>query len=122
MIKSTLLIIMLLGILIPGMILSMPNISIYDYHFQSNTDNKIMQQVFAQYGEYRYDDKKKNFAEIERFDDKLFVCDNGIVVDDRIQCPLKCPFGTTLEGVYVMDLEICDIEPGTASKKCPAGY
>ena len=38
----------------------------------------------------------RNFAEIERFDDKLFVCDNGIVVDDRTQCPLKCPFGTTL--------------------------
>ncbi|MGD1837760.1 MAG: FG-GAP repeat domain-containing protein, partial [Nitrososphaeraceae archaeon] len=28
-------------------------------------------------------------------------------------------FGTTLDGAYVMDLEICDIEPGTAAKKCP---
>ena len=61
---------------------------------------------------HNYYDKARNFAEIERFDDKLFVCDNGIVVDDRTQCPLKCPFGTTLEGTYVMDLEICDIEPG----------
>ena len=60
----------------------------------------------------------KNFAEIERFDDKLFVCDNGIVVDDRTQCPLKCPFGTTLDGAYVMDLQICDLEPGTAAQKC----
>ena len=68
-----------------------------------------------------YNDKQRNFAEIERFDDTLFVCDNGIVVDDRTQCPLKCPFGTTLDGAYVMDLEICDIEPGTASKKCPPG-
>ena len=119
MIKSTLLTIMLIGILVPGMILSMPGISIYGSHFYSNTNTKIMQQVFAQYDEYRYDDKKKNFAEIERFDDKLFVCENGIVVDDRTQCPLKCPFGTTFEGVYVMNLEICDIEPGTASQKCP---
>ena len=68
-----------------------------------------------------YNDNKANFAELERFDDKLFVCDNGIVVDDRTQCPLKCPFGTTLEGAYVMNIEICDIEPGTTAKKCPAG-
>ena len=127
---------MLIGIMIPGMILSMPGISFSGNHLQSN-NYKIMNEVFAQYGEYKYDNnynkythneysytdykKTKNFAEIERFDDKLFVCDNGIVVDDRTQCPLKCPFGTTLEGAYVMDLEICDIEPGTASKKCPQG-
>ena len=67
---------------------------------------------------HNYNDNAKNL-EIERFDDKLFVCDNGIVVDDRTQCPIKCTFGTTLEGAYVMDLDICDIEPGTAAKKCP---
>jgi hypothetical protein len=128
------------------MILSMPGISVSGSHFQSDNNNKIIQEAYAQYGDKRYDDykkkphdnykkdrhadykytdykkkAKKNFAEIERFDDKLFVCDNGIVVDDRTQCPLKCPFGTTLDGAYVMDLEICDIEPGTAAKKCPVG-
>ena len=145
--------IMLIGTMIPGMMLSsMPSFFVSGSHLQqkeSSFDNKILQKVFAQYGDYGYDDhkkpygiyghndydskpvyneytyadykKKKNFAQIERFDDKLFVCDNGIVVDDRTQCPLKCPFGTTLDGAYVMDLEICDIEPGTASKKCPAG-
>ena len=134
--KSILLTIMLIGTLVPGMLLSMPGISVSSNHLQSN-NYKIMQEAFAQYNEYRYDNnynqdvyndysyadykKKKNFAEIERFDDKLFVCDNGIVVDDRTQCPLKCPFGTTLDGAYVMDLDICDIEPGTASKKCPDG-
>ena len=119
---------MLIGTLMPGMVLSMPGISVSGSHMSSNNNNnEVIQEVFAQYEEYRYDDyakpydKKKNFAEIERFDDKLFVCDNGIVVDDRTQCPLKCPFGTTLDGAYVMDLEICDIEPGTASKKCPQG-
>ena len=45
-----------------------------------------------------YNDNKANFAELERFDDKLFVCDNGIVVDDRTQCPLKCPFGNNFRG------------------------
>ena len=160
--KSILLTIMLIGTLMPGMVLSMPGISVSGSHMQSNnnSNNKMIQEAFAQYSEYRHDNnnynyygygyednkdnynyntyeqnkkahstdytyadykKKKNFAEIERFDDKLFVCDNGIVVDDRTQCPLKCPFGTTLDGAYVMDLEICDIEPGTASKKCPAG-
>ena len=124
--KSILLTIMLIGTLMPGMVLSMPGISVSGSHMQSN-NNKVIQEAFAQYNEYRYNDyakpydKKKSFAQIERFDDKLFVCDNGIVVDDRTQCPLKCPFGTTLDGAYVMDLEICDIEPGTASKKCPAG-
>ena len=45
-----------------------------------------------------------------------------IVVDDKTQCPLKCPFGTALEGAYVMNLEICDIETRKlAQKKCPAG-
>ncbi|MGD1837220.1 MAG: FG-GAP-like repeat-containing protein, partial [Nitrososphaeraceae archaeon] len=77
--------------------------------------------------QYNYEDdysieknkyKKSSFAEIERFDDKLFVCDNGIVVDDRTQCPLKCPFGTTLDGVYVMDLDICKIETETMAQKC----
>ena len=60
------------------------------------------------------------FVEIERFDNKLFVCDNGIVVDDRTQCPLKCPFGTTLDGAYVMDLDICDMSNQVAlsSKEC----
>ncbi|MGD1838348.1 MAG: hypothetical protein ACPKPY_09880, partial [Nitrososphaeraceae archaeon] len=124
MIKSTLLTVILIGTLMQGMILSsMPGISVSGSHFLSNNNNKIIQEAYAQYNDYRYDNdyKKKNFAEIERFDDKLFVCDNGIVVDDRTQCPLKCPFGTTLEGAYVMDLEICDIEPGTAAKKCPVG-
>ena len=115
--------IILVVILVPGILLSIPSISL--------TGSLHMQQVFAQYDEYRYSDggdndykkpyDKKNFAEIERFDDKLFVCDNGIIVDDRTQCPLECPFGTTLEGAYVIDLDICDIEPGTASKKCPQG-
>ena len=168
--KSILLTVMLIGTLIPGMVLSMPGISVTGSHMQSNnnSNNKMIQEAFAQYNEHRHDNynynynnnnnygygyednnnynkdnynyntyenkkaqptdytyadykKKKNYAEIERFDDKLFVCDNGIVVDDRTQCPLKCPFGTTLEGAYVMDLEICDIEPGTVSKKCPQG-
>ena len=126
--KSTLLTFMLIVTLIPGMILSMPGISVSSSHvISNNNNNKIMQEAFAQFNEYRYNDyakpydKKKNFAQIERFDDKLFVCDNGIVVDDRTQCPLKCPFGTTLDGAYVMDLEICDIEPGIATKKCSEG-
>ncbi|MGD1834862.1 MAG: hypothetical protein ACPKQO_03985 [Nitrososphaeraceae archaeon] len=170
--KSIILTVMLIGTLVPGMILSMPGISVSGSHFQSINNNGIIQEAYAQYGDnkrydnykksysqydygdnkkkphdqYGYDNykkkphdnykkdryadytytdykkkAKKNFAQIERFDDKLFVCDNGIVVDDRTQCPLKCPFDTTLEGAYVMDLEICDIEPGTAAKKCPKG-
>ena len=70
-----------------------------------------------EYNDY-YNDNKANFAELERFDDKLFVCDNGIVVDDRTQCPLKCPFGTTLDGVYVMDMDICTIESETMAQEC----
>ncbi|MGD1836251.1 MAG: hypothetical protein ACPKQO_11085, partial [Nitrososphaeraceae archaeon] len=96
-----------------------------NFSFISNNSHLLLEKkmAFAQFDndneEYVDDNKKKkNFAEIERFDDKLFVCDNGIVVDDRTQCPLKCPFGTTLEGAYVMDLEICDIEPGTMAQKC----
>ncbi|HSF51407.1 MAG TPA: hypothetical protein VLA74_11655, partial [Nitrososphaeraceae archaeon] len=45
-----------------------------------------------------YDKKerdRKNVAEIEKDDNKLFICpDTGIVVDDRINCPQKCPFNT----------------------------
>ena len=70
---------------------------------------------------YVYDYNEKNFGDIERFDDNLFVCDNVIVVDDRTNCPIKCPYGTALEGAYVMDLQICDSKSETASKKCPAG-
>ena len=99
-----------------------------NYAYENNDYNKKYESnKKEQYSDYTYSEYKKNkqtsknIAQIERYDDKLFVCDNGIVVDDRTQCPLKCPFGTTLDGAYVMDLEICDIEPGTASKKCPQG-
>ncbi len=57
-------------------------------------------------------------AEIEKDDNKLFICDNGIVVDDRINCPQKCPFNTPLEGVYVMDLDVCNTQPGVGVT-CP---
>ncbi|MGD1836707.1 MAG: hypothetical protein ACPKPY_01450 [Nitrososphaeraceae archaeon] len=94
----------------------------YDNDYKKKAHDNYKKDRHADYTYTDYKKKeKKNFAEIERFDDKLFVCDNGIVVDDRTQCPLKCPFGTTLDGAYVMDLEICDIEPGTAAKKCPVG-
>ena len=65
-----------------------------------------------------YPKEKKVLAEIEEFDNKLFVCDNGIVVDDRINCPQKCPFNTPLEGVYVMDLDVCLTQPGVGVT-CP---
>ena len=65
-----------------------------------------------------HDKKKRNFAEIEKDDNKLFICDNGIVVDDRINCPQKCPFNTPLEGVYVMDLDVCNTQPGVGVT-CP---
>ena len=64
------------------------------------------------------DTNSKQIVEIERFDDKLFVCDNGIVVDDRTQCPLKCPFGTTLDGAYVMDLDVCNVESTALAQEC----
>ncbi|MDR4512955.1 MAG: hypothetical protein MRJ93_14770 [Nitrososphaeraceae archaeon] len=67
---------------------------------------------------YGYDYEKKNYAQIEKNDNKLFICDNGIVVDDRINCPQKCPFNTPLEGVYVMDLDVCNIQPGVGVT-CP---
>ena len=65
-----------------------------------------------------YDKKEKNLAEIEKDDNKLFICDNGIVVDDRINCPQKCPFNTPLEGVYVTDLDVCNTQPGVGIT-CP---
>src|SRR5574339_919532 len=68
-----------------------------DYYSNSYDSNS--------YNSYDSYDKKKNFAQIEREDNKLFICDNGIVVDDRINCPQKCPFNTPLEGVYVTDLD-----------------
>jgi hypothetical protein len=65
-----------------------------------------------------YPKEKKVLAEIEKDDNKLFICDNGIVVDDRINCPQKCPFNTPLEGVYVMDLDVCLTQPGVGVT-CP---
>ena len=87
---------------------------------QSDRDNYYKNSYSSyQNDDYvQYHEKNRMYAEIERFDDKLFVCDNGIVVDHRTQCPLKCPFGTTLEGAYVMDLDICDIESSTLAQKC----
>ncbi|HTH23028.1 MAG TPA: hypothetical protein VL854_12495, partial [Nitrososphaeraceae archaeon] len=81
-----------------------------DYYSNSYDSNS--------YNSYDSHDKKKNFAQIEREDNKLFICDNGIVVDDRINCPQKCPFNTPLEGVYVTDLEVCNIQPGVGVT-CP---
>src|SRR5574339_587441 len=81
-----------------------------DYYSNSYDSNS--------YNSYDSHDKKKNFAQIEREDNKLFICDNGIVVDDRINCPQKCPFNTPLEGVYVTDLDVCNIQPGVGIT-CP---
>ncbi|MGD1835510.1 MAG: hypothetical protein ACPKQO_07290, partial [Nitrososphaeraceae archaeon] len=120
--KSITLTIVMFGTLLPGMFFSMPGMSTGSHSLFQTTNMAFAQteeykglveeyqyNYADQYGydnySYDYEKKKKNFAEIERFDDKLFVCDNGIVVDDRTQCPLKCPFGTTLDGAYVMDLE-----------------
>ena len=69
--------------------------------------------------DYYYPEEKKVVAEIEREDNKIFICpDTGIVVDDRINCPQKCPFNTPLEGVYVMDLDVCNTQPGVGVT-CP---
>jgi hypothetical protein len=68
--------------------------------------------------DYSYPKEKKIVAELEEFDNELFVCDNGIVVDDRINCPQKCPFNTPLEGVYVTDLDVCLTQPGVGVT-CP---
>ena len=81
-------------------------------------DNNYNKKNDYNYASYDDDRKKKNFAEIEKFDNKLFVCDNGIVVDDRINCPLICPFNTALEGVFVKDLDVCNIQPGVGLT-CP---
>jgi hypothetical protein len=92
-----------------------------DYYSSNTYDNKRHDKSYDNNNNYdygSYDKKKKNFAEIEKFDNKLFVCDNGIVVDDRINCPQICPFGTTLEGHYVTDLETCNIQPGEG-QACP---
>jgi hypothetical protein len=88
-----------------------------DYYNSNTYDNKRHDNN-NNYDYGSYDKKKKNFAEIEKFDNKLFVCDNGIVVDDRINCPQICPFGTTLEGHYVTDLDTCNIQPGVGVT-CP---
>ncbi|MGB9169193.1 MAG: hypothetical protein WCB31_09735 [Nitrososphaeraceae archaeon] len=91
-----------------------------DYYYSNTYDNKRNDKSYDNnnYDYGSYDKKKKNFAEIEKFDNKLFVCDNGIVVDDRINCPQICPFGTTLEGHYVTDLDTCNIQPGEGTS-CP---
>ena len=92
-----------------------------DYYYSNTYDNKRHDKSYDNNNNYdygSYDKKKKNFAEIEKFDNKLFVCDNGIVVDDRINCPQICPFGTTLEGHYVTDLDTCNIQPGEG-QACP---
>ena len=108
------------GTLLPGMFFSMPGIS-NSSHSSFFMNQQPIKMAFAQEEEYKkmidndkheyikddpyydqYSDVEygktvdRQLVEIERFDDKLFVCDNGIVVDDRTQCPLKCPFGTTL--------------------------
>jgi hypothetical protein len=92
-----------------------------DYYNSNTYDNNRNDKSYDNNNNYdygSYDKKKKNFAEIEKFDNKLFVCDNGIVVDDRINCPQICPFDTTLEGHYVTDLDTCNIQPGEGTS-CP---
>ena len=128
------------GTLLPGMFFSMPGIS--NSSHSSFFMNQQPMMAFAQeeykkmideykheyieedpyYEQYSDDGYGKTvdrqLVEIERFDDKLFVCDNGIVVDDRTQCPLKCPFGTTLDGAYVMDLDVCNVESTALAQEC----
>ena len=90
-----------------------------DQYYSNSYDNKRNDKSYDNNNDYKsHDKKKRNFAEIEKFDNKLFVCDNGIVVDDRINCPKICPFGTTLEGHYVTDLDTCNIRPGEGTA-CP---
>ncbi len=88
-----------------------------DYYSNSYDSSKY--DSSSSYNSYdSHDKKKRNLAEIEKDDNKLFICDNGIVVDDRINCPQKCPFNTPLEGVYVMDLDVCNTQPGVGVT-CP---
>src|SRR5574339_1315422 len=87
--------------------------------YSNSYDNKRNDKNYGNnYDKGSHDKKRKNFAEIEKNDNKLFVCENGIVVDDRINCPQKCPFNTPLEGVYVTDLDVCNIQPGVGVT-CP---
>jgi hypothetical protein len=95
-----------------------------DYYQSNSYDSNRYDSYGSNYDSYNdksYDKKKdrKNVAEIERDDTKLHICrDTGIVVDDRINCPQICPFGTTLEGHYVTDLDTCNIQPGEG-QSCP---
>ncbi len=91
-----------------------------DQYYSNSYDNKRNDKSYDNNNnDYKsHDKKKRNFAEIEKFDNKLFVCDNGIVVDDRINCPKICPFNTPLEGVYVTDLDVCNTQPGVGIT-CP---
>jgi hypothetical protein len=92
--------------------------SYYSNSYDSNRyDSSSSSSSYNSYDDDSYD-KKKNIAQIEKEDNKLFICDNGIVVDDRINCPQKCPFNTPLEGVYVMDLDVCLTQPGVGVT-CP---
>ena len=60
---------MLIGTLVPGMLLSMPGITVSGSHLQSNINNKMIQEAYAQYGDYKYDEYKKKPHDRYGYDD-----------------------------------------------------
>src|SRR5574339_680239 len=94
-----------------------------DSYYSNAYDNKRNDKSYDNnnYDYGSHDKKRKNFAEIEKFDNKLFVCENGIVVDDRINCPIICPLDTDLPGVVVLNEANCNIFEVCDASSTPLG-